>query len=78
MTGSIRIDDTQLSEQLDTLIRDFIQRSVFRGAVKVKNVSRGCHEWQKPDKTIKQIPYYDVSFEGVLDLLAGPNENDKV
>jgi hypothetical protein len=77
MTGSIRID-SQLAEQIDSLVREFIQQNVFRGTVKVTTVSRGTREWRKANNTIGYIPYYDINYEGVLDLLAGQDEKDKV
>ena len=77
MTGSIRID-TALAEQVDTLVRDIIQAKVFRGTVKVVTVSRGTRETRSPTGVIANHPYYDVHYEGVLDILARDNDKNQV
>ena len=77
MTGSIRID-AALAEQIDALVRDFIQVNVFRGAVKVTAVSRGSRETRTPNNIATQYPYYDVNYEGVLDILARDNGKNQV
>jgi len=74
MTGSIRID-TALAEQVDTLVRDFIQAKGFRGTV---TVSRGTRETRSPTGVIANHPYYDVHYEGVLDILARDNDKNQV
>ena len=77
MTGSIRID-AALADQIDMLVRDFIQINVFRGAVKVVAVSRGHREARTVSGNVTHHPYYDVNYEGVLNILARDNEQNKV
>jgi hypothetical protein len=77
MIGSIRID-TALAEQIDALVRDFIQRNVFRGAVKVTAVSRGAQNVTLTGGNAVHRPYYEVHYEGVLDILARDNEQNEV
>jgi hypothetical protein len=77
MIGSIRID-TALAEQIDALVRDFIQINVFRGAVKVTAVSRGAQNVALSAGRCRLCPYYDVNYDGVLDILARDNEQNEV
>jgi hypothetical protein len=60
MTGSLRIDGP-LAEEIDTLVRNFVQQNVFRGAVTVIGMSRSASNGK---------PCYDVAYTGVLEILA--------
>lgn len=72
MRGSIRIDGP-LAEQMDGLLIQFVQENALRGSVKVATVLRGVYD--HPGKSVNRTtPYYDVTFEGTLDLLAGHHE----
>ena len=83
MTGSLRIDGPMAME-LDKMLREYIQKYAIQGSVKVLTVSRNTREVRTPvaggpNTVLHIVPYYDITFQGVLELLAGEtHETDQV
>lgn len=78
MTGTIKLTETEITQQLDDQIKLWIQDNVFKGSVIVTAVTRGAQDVHVGNNVYKPRVYYDVTFQGVLDALAEAKQKGKV